>query len=218
MPQPEATHFQKIIDLVRELRSPHGCAWDREQTLRTIAPLILEEVYEVIEALDHELNDDLLEELGDVLWDIIFIAIIAEDEQRFTLLEILEKLADKIVRRHPHIWGEQPTTDRKTIAHLYEQVKKQDYQHKRKNPFDGIAPHLPALAKALKTVKKAQKSNIPLPPVDELEKQTSAWDEHQWGAYLFHLSIISRKQGIDLEQCLRSYLHTFVAESTNNQE
>lgn len=202
--------FEKIVQLIKDLRAPGGCAWDREQNFYSIAPMILEEVHEVIEALDHGDNEALVEELGDVLWDVIFIANIAEDEQLFTLQQVLDNLAEKIVRRHPHVWGPQKTTDSAKIKALYHAVKKKDYQGKRKGPFDGIAKTLPALSKALKTVKKAQKTEINLPQNKKLAQETKNWGKEQWGEFLFQASAIAREQKIDLEQALRTFTQKFI--------
>lgn len=206
--------FEKIVHLIKELRGLRGCPWDRQQTLPTIAPMLLEEVHEVLEALDHNQPKELAEELGDVLWDVIFITQIAEDEKLFTLQTVLEKLAKKIVRRHPHVWGPQKTNDTKTIKQLYHAVKQKDYAGKRSGPFDGIAKTLPALSKTLKIIKKAQKAKLSLPQNRALQKQTKNWTARQWGEFLFQASAIARAQQIDLEQALRTYSKNFVTKNS----
>ncbi|MEI6222936.1 MAG: MazG nucleotide pyrophosphohydrolase domain-containing protein [bacterium] len=214
--QKDAQTFQKIADLIRELRAPGGCPWDREQTLPKIAPMLLEEVHEVLEALDQGNHEDLADELGDVIWDVVFIAVIAEDEQLFTLEDVLRRLAEKIIRRHPHVWGDEKTVDREKIRELYEVVKQKDYGHKRKSPFDGIVKTLPALSRALKTVKKAEKAALPVPLDSALEEMTKDWDASKWGEFLFQASVVARRQQVDLEQALRTYTEKYIYEHANN--
>lgn len=209
MSQKTAENFAKIVLLIKKLRGPNGCPWDQKQSLKDFAPMILEEVHEVIEALDQENYADLAEELGDVLWDILFIANIAEEKKLFNLEDLLKNLAQKIVRRHPHVWGPEKTKDSQKISELYQKVKQNDYAEKRKSAFDGIAKTLPALAKTLKIIKKAEKAKIKLQENKKLSAATKKWNKKQWGEFLFQVSIIARKDNIDLEQALRIYAEKF---------
>ncbi len=201
--------FEKVVSLVAFLRSKEGCPWDQEQTFASLAPIIIEEVYEVVEALEEQDMEALQEELGDLLWDLIFVAQIAADKHHFTVFDICSTLAEKIVRRHPHVWGEHKTNDMEQIGKLYDAVKHKDYGAKRPSPFDGIVKAQPALMRALKTVKKAQKAHIDFEESPEVATLVEGFDKELWGALLFQLTIQSRKQKIDLEAALRTYTDQF---------
>src|SRR5690606_35910098 len=98
--------FGHLAEVIARLRSPEGCPWDREQTLASIKPYTLEETYELLEAIDSGDNEAICEELGDVLLQVVLDAQIAADEGRFDLIDVVERIADKMVRRHPHVFGE----------------------------------------------------------------------------------------------------------------
>jgi len=211
-------YFSKVVELVTFLRSKEGCPWDQEQTLHSLAPIILEEVYEVVEALEQNDLDALKEELGDLLWDLIFIAEIASGQGKFSITDVCQDLAQKIVRRHPHIWGSKKTRNMDEIGELYDVVKKNDYRGKRTSPFDGIVKHQPALTRALKVVKKAQKAKVSLHESPEVEILVQGFDQEMWGALLFQLTIQARNQKIDLESALRSFTTQYIREQKITSE
>ncbi len=98
--------FERLVEIMRELRGEHGCPWDKEQTHESLRQYLLEEAYEVIEAIDSGRYDDLKEELGDLLLQVVFHAQIGEEEGRFTILDVIKGINDKLVRRHPHVFGD----------------------------------------------------------------------------------------------------------------
>src|SRR5215468_5883371 len=99
--------FDRLVDIMAVLRSPHGCPWDRAQTIDSLKPFVLEETYEVLEAIDHHDHAALREELGDFLFEAVFLAQLESEEGHFTIADSLKSIADKLVRRHPHVFARQ---------------------------------------------------------------------------------------------------------------
>src|SRR5258705_8715889 len=106
MPQSPDVLFDRLLDIMRRLRGPAGCPWDREQTRTSLKPYLIEETYEVLEAIESGAPEALREELGDLLFQVVFHAEIATERGEFTMADLLARLADKMVRRHPHVFGE----------------------------------------------------------------------------------------------------------------
>lgn len=145
--------FVELCNVIARLRSPAGCPWDRVQTLKSIKPYTLEETYELLEAIDADDNAGIQEELGDVLLQVVLDAQIAADEERFTLIEVIEGITRKMIARHPHVFGDaQATTAAEVRAH-WDRVKSVEKQ--RDSALDGIPLELPALARAARITKKA---------------------------------------------------------------
>ena len=107
----EKKTFEDIVSLARRLRAPDGCPWDREQTLGSLRAYVLEEAYEVIQAIELGDTDDLIEELGDFLFQVVFISQIASEEGKFDVSDVTQRLHDKLIRRHPHVFGEKKAKD-----------------------------------------------------------------------------------------------------------
>ncbi|MFO1020861.1 MAG: nucleoside triphosphate pyrophosphohydrolase [Planctomycetales bacterium] len=159
--------FWELVEVVARLRSPTGCPWDREQTLASIRPYTLEETFEVLEAIDADDNAAIQEELGDLLLQVLLYAQIAQDEGRFDLPAILEELSDKLIRRHPHVFGEvQAETPEQVVQH-WERVKQAEKQH-RTSKLEGVPPDLPALARQARLQSKVTKAGITWPAGPEL--------------------------------------------------
>ena len=156
--------FDSLLEIINTLLGPTGCPWDRVQTVQTLRHYLLEEVYELIDAIEQ--NDDTLiqEEAGDALFTLVFLALLAEKEKRFTLRSLLKKISTKLVRRHPHVFGDK-TID--SLEELYEQwqgIKEKERQEKQvKKPFETIPKALPALSRAQKILKEMKE----LPPVKD---------------------------------------------------
>jgi tetrapyrrole methylase family protein/MazG family protein len=150
--------MRRLVEVMRRLRAPGGCPWDREQTLQTLKPCLLEETYELLEAMD---GDDLalhVEELGDVLLQVVFQCAIREEEGRFTFDEVAGTLADKLVRRHPHVFGDAQAATSGQVLRNWEAIKQTE---KGKPPdrsaIDGVPAALPALLKAQRIQAKASR-------------------------------------------------------------
>ncbi len=154
-PSAAAVAMERLLDLMAALRAPDGCAWDREQTPATLKPQILEEVYEVIDAIDSGSAGDLTEELGDLLLHVVFQAQIAREEGKFDFAAVANGICDKLVRRHPHVFGDQKTDDPAKIVAQWNELKKAE-KPERSSALDGVPRALPALMRAEALQKKAR--------------------------------------------------------------
>lgn len=154
---PGQFELSPVIDIMARLRAPGGCLWDIEQTHRSLRRYLVEEVYEVLEAIDLKSAGQLCEELGDLLLQIVFHARIAEECGDFTMQEVIDGVAAKLVRRHPHVFGDVTVQDAGEVVLNWEQIKQQEKGHERPSVLDGIPPELPGLMKACKLQTKAAK-------------------------------------------------------------
>jgi len=155
------TAFQRLVEVVAQLRGPGGCPWDREQTMASIKPYTLEETYELLEAIDADDNDAIMEELGDVLLQVVLDAQIAADEGRFDLIPVVERITEKLIRRHPHVFADAQAETADDVRAHWEQAKGKEKQ--RPSALSGIPPALPALAQARKLSSKAAKVGFDWP-------------------------------------------------------
>lgn len=148
--------IQPLVDVMRTLREPGGCPWDREQTHKSIRSNMIEEVYEYLEAVDADDTEGMREELGDVLMQVVFHARMAEEAGRFDLQDVIDEVVDKLIRRHPHVFGETHVENSDDVLRNWEAIKKQEKQE-RKHVLDGVSQGLPALLRAYKLQGKAAK-------------------------------------------------------------
>ncbi len=146
--------FQRLCEVIAKLRSPDGCPWDRQQTLASIKPYTLEETYELLEAIDSDDNAAIQEELGDVLLQVILDSQIAADEKRFGLTDVVKQIADKMVRRHPHVFGDEKASTTDEVKQHWNAAKNKE-KSDRKSRLDGIPADLPQLAKAYRIAARA---------------------------------------------------------------
>jgi MazG family protein len=223
--------FDRLVDIMRTLRGPQGCPWDREQTLRSLRPFVLEETYELLDALDREDLEGLREELGDFLFEAVFLAQIADEGGHFSIADAIQAIADKLVRRHPHVF----TADGRPLADLgdpltaqaviekWETLKAQERATKgtpEKTILGGVPRTLPALLRAYELSARAAAVGFDWArAADVLEKieeevaelrgvvATEAADpvrlEEEMGDALFSLVNLARKIGIEPEAALR---------------
>lgn len=150
--------IERLHEIMKRLRDPEtGCPWDREQTLSSLKPCVLEEAYELLAAMDNP--DDKanhIEELGDVLLQVMFQSVMAEQEGRFTFDDVANAISDKLVRRHPHVFGSVDAKDSATVLRNWEQIKQMEHKKEaRHSALDGVPSALPALIKAQRTQEKA---------------------------------------------------------------
>lgn len=191
--------FKRLLEIADQLLGPNGCSWDREQTLFTLQPYLLEETHELIEAIDLSDFQKISEEIGDVLYALIFIAKLAELEGKFSIQDSIQEVSDKLVRRHPHVFGDVKVSSNEEIVKNWEEIKKKEKgQEGRKKLFDGIPPTLPALPKAQKMASKLRKKKLIETPSPKSEEEIadSLWD----------LVLIADAQGLDAESLLRRKL------------
>jgi MazG family protein len=140
--------FQQLVDIMRRLRAANGCPWDREQTIASLRPFVLEETYEVLQAIDRQDHDALRGEIGDFLFEGVFLAQIEADEGRFTVADSLRAISEKLIRRHPHVFGTK--TGVRTPGQVLEQweaikAREQESSGERKAILAGLPKALPAL-------------------------------------------------------------------------
>ena len=148
-----ADAFQRLLMLMEKLRSPDGCAWDREQTLKSLRPFIIEETYEVVDAIDRQDVDSLRDELGDYLLEAVFVAQICFENEAFHIAESLDAICDKLVRRHPHVFGQNETRlklSANQVRTQWEQIKASEQTDEGRAPslIGGIPSALPSLLRA----------------------------------------------------------------------
>src|SRR5471032_2870044 len=152
-----------LLKVMAKLRSPKGCPWDREQTHLTLRRHAIEEVYELIDAIESRDDHEMAEELGDLLLQVVFHAQMAKERGAFDFEKVCRGLTQKLIRRHPHVFG---TTKVKNVDEVWanwEKIKRTEKlgaKSERKSAFDGIPKHLPALLRAEKLLKKARKANV----------------------------------------------------------
>ena len=143
--------FQELVDIMARLRAPDGCPWDREQTIESLRGFVLEETYEVLDAIDRGDHEALRGEIGDLLFEGVFLAQIETDERRFTVADSLRHIADKLIRRHPHVFGDTAGINTPgKVVEQWEQIKAKEQQGKgqKKALLAGIPKSMPSLARA----------------------------------------------------------------------
>src|SRR5580765_4669699 len=150
------TTFNDLVNLMERLRSPNGCPWDREQTYATLAPMLLEEAYEAFEAVEAAREGrpyELCDELGDLLFQIVFYAQVAQEHGDFAITDVTTAIHDKMVRRHPHVFGETEANDTATVLRNWETMKQEERRAAGKSAredslLDGVSAKAPALMEA----------------------------------------------------------------------
>lgn len=198
--------------VMARLRSPDGCPWDQEQTHESLRIHLLEESYEVLEAIDRgELGESLEEELGDLLLQVAFHAQLAADEGRFDLAAVADRIVAKLVHRHPHVFGDRSVADADEVVRNWETIKK-DEKNERTSPFDGVPSALPALLSAYKIQKRAAALGFTPTETEALDRLATALKgEPAIGPALFWLVALARARGVDPEGALREALGEFRA-------
>lgn len=170
-PPIEKFTLDPIVDIMAQLRSPEGCMWDVEQTHSSLRRYLVEEVYEVLEAIDLQQGDKLCEELGDLLLQIVFHARIAEESREFTMQQVVDVITEKMVRRHPHVFGDVTLRDAGEVVLNWDALKQLEYGSERLSVLDGIPKGLPSLMRAYKLQGKAAKVGF------DWDNIQSVWDK-----------------------------------------
>jgi MazG family protein len=229
--------FEDLIALMDRLRSPEGCPWDREQTYATLRGYLLEECYEVVETIDRDERGALREELGDLLFQVVFLARLAKEEGAFDATDVVRGIAEKMIRRHPHVFGDDKAETSGEVLRKWEEIKRRE-----KAEVEGGAPRmdggsvlagvpraLPALLKAQRLSTKAARVGFDWPSegdvvdklaeeLDELRRAVEAGDRNamreELGDLLFTAANLGRRLGVDPEEALeganRKFAERFV--------
>ena len=153
MAESPAALFEALLQIMARLRGPDGCPWDREQTATSLKPFLIEEAYEVLEAIESGVSDAVAEELGDLLFQVVFHARLAEEAGVFTIADVLTRLARKMVHRHPHVFGEARVGDARAALTQWENIKHAEATAAgtRRSVIDGVPRSLPSLLRAQRT-------------------------------------------------------------------
>ncbi len=194
--------FDRLVDVMNHLLSPEGCPWDREQTLETLRSTVLEEACELIEAVDLKDPLHIQEELGDLLWNAVFFAALAERDGLFTMRELIEAHTNKLIRRHPHVFGDDRASTAQDALGHWEAVKAQENKDKRKSVFDGIPHGLPGLARAAKVLRRLRKQG----DEEAIQALPTSDREAEIGNQLLTIAAQAQAEGIDPESALRRTL------------
>ena len=230
MPSGAGSAFQTLVDIMARLRGPHGCPWDREQTIESLRAFLLEETHEVLDAIDRGDTNALRGEIGDLIFEGVFLAQICADAGLFTVAESLDAINAKLIRRHPHIFDPsgRPLETPTEVHQQWEQIKAKEQSDagERRSVLRGLARSLPSLLRAYEIGTRvaavgfdwARTSDV----VSKIEEEVAelraavasegtARSEEEMGDLLFSIANLSRKLGIDPESALRKANEKFTA-------
>jgi MazG family protein len=210
--------FQQLVDIMARLRAPGGCPWDREQTFESIKKYTLEETYEVLDAIDRKDWDELRSELGDFMLQAVFYAEIAAEEKFFDIGDSLDAINEKLIRRHPHVFGNETAETGSEVLRIWDQVKQTERKDKKQGLLDTVPRAFPALVEAQKITSKAARVGFDWRNIEEVlakldeeraefaearERGSADQIEDELGDLLFVLVNVARFANVDPEQALR---------------
>lgn len=228
MPHKDAAKaLQRLLLIMKTLRGPDGCPWDAEQTPETLKPFLLEECYETLEAIDNGQPAEICEELGDLLLQIVFQTQIFEERSDFSMVDVITGIADKLERRHPHVFGDSECRTPAEVSAQWDTIKKQEKeaQDKTETSLGSIPKNLPALMHAKKLTERASRAGFDWPEIDgalakvreeiaELEEALKENHrqsiENELGDLLFATANLGRYLNIDAEEALRKTIARFI--------
>ena len=224
-PAPSASlpPLERLRLVVAHLRAPDGCPWDREQTHASLRAGLLEEAHEVIDAINLQDDANLREELGDLLLQVVFHAQIATEEGRFDLNAVAHEICEKLVRRHPHVFGTDQCANSDEVLVRWDEIKRAEKGHTTESLLEGISKGLPALIRSQKTQKKAAKIGFdwdsPPPVLEKIREELREVEaelggdprriEEEIGDLLFSVVNLARKTGTDAEVALLGAVERF---------
>ena len=233
LPQSDAGDaFQELVDIMARLRGPGGCPWDHEQTIESLRGFVLEETYEVLEAIDRRDHDGLKGEIGDLLFEGVFLAQIENDEGHFSVTDSLKHITAKLIRRHPHVFADTAgVTTPGAVVEQWEQIKSREQEGKgeTKALLAGVPKAMPSLARATEISTRvaavgfewAHATDVLLKIEEEVAElraaalhETPERAEEEMGDLLFSMSNLARKMGIDAESALRKANEKFTKRFT----
>jgi len=222
LPNRACEEFTRLLDIMRRLRAPDGCPWDREQTHRSLRPYLIEEIYEVLDSIDREAYGELKKELGDVLLHIVFHCQMASEQGLFNAADVLNEINDKLIRRHPHVFGDAKVDGPRHVERQWEKIKLSEPHRPRL--LEGVPKNQPALNRAFRVQEKAAGVGFDWPDVApiwskireevaELEQEVADGNqrgiEEEIGDLLFSVVNLSRKLGVSPEDALRGTVEKF---------
>lgn len=216
--------IEELLKTVRTLRSPGGCNWDRAQTLKTLRPYMLEEAYEVADAVDEGDMDELKKELGDLLLHIIMSADICSEENIFDLADVADQITEKLKRRHPHVFDATSELTPEEVEKQWEAIKAVEKKQQQQKFFDSIPKAMPALQKSWRIQQRAFEVGFPTQTPDESKKEIEqliskeGLSETDTGRILFLLADIARQSSIEPEKALRDKNSDFISRFNHLEE
>jgi len=217
--------IRELIETVRTLRGPGGCNWDRSQTLQSLRPYMLEEAYEVADAVDRNDLKELKKELGDLLLHIIMSADICAEKGEFDLEEVARRITGKLKRRHPHVFDKECSLTPEEVEKQWEAIKSAEKKGERKQFFASIPGNMPALQKAWRIQQRASDVGFPWPAEDDLKHEVTLLlnsdgpcTENTAGEMLFKLVNYFRLGGIEPEKALRVFDSDFMQRFSKLEE
>ena len=221
--------IDRLRAIVRILRGPGGCPWDIEQTQKSLIPNILEEAYEAADAIRSENKNNVIEELGDLLLQVVMQSEIASESDDFFLEDVAIAISDKLIRRHPHVFGDDQLNDTESVLNKWEEIKRSEKGNQKKYILDGVTNGLPSLIKAHEIQKKVEKVGFDWPEarsvipkireeLDEVEEAINEGGANQQnenlaeeiGDLLFAVTNLTRKIGMDSESLLAAANQKFI--------
>lgn len=218
--------FDDLVQLMTRLRGPGGCPWDAKQTLPDLKPYVIEEAYEVVDAIDRDDRAALLEEIGDMLLEAVFVAEITREEGTFDIYDSITAIHDKLVRRHPHVFGDVEAKDAEQVLTNWEKLKQAERQAENKSLLAGVPQSMPALLKASRLTEKASRVGFDwrrtedvFDKIDEelaeLREAVASGDtshvHEEIGDLLFTIANIARKVNVNPEEALQSTNRKFMS-------
>lgn len=212
----------QLLKIMESLRSPDGCPWDREQTHDSIKNDALEEVYEVVDAIDTNDTAALCEELGDMLLQVVFHSQIAKEENEFTFEEVVDGICKKLVLRHPHVFGSESVENSSQVLDLWDSIKKEEKnQTTVTSTLESVPKAFPALMRAAKVQKRAKKAGVSvLPELEQVKQDLSLLEtklggdeqtlKEAYGKLLFSVAGMALATGVNAEEALNCETNAFI--------
>ena len=198
--------INQLLEVMADLRSPEGCPWDREQDHMSLRFHAVEEVYELIDSIEANDEKEMVEELGDLLLQVVFHCQLAAERNAFDFNQVAQGVVDKLVHRHPHVFGESDVKTVDAVWTQWEALKKEEKEgttHERESVLDGIPRHLPSLQYAEKLIKKARRHELMVASDDPANEDHTGSGEHTIGRRLFDLTREAQVAGLSAEALLR---------------
>ncbi len=204
-PKQQTPAIEELVEVMARLRGPDGCPWDREQNHKSIRFHAVEEVYELIDAIEAGDDHEMLEECGDLLLQVVFHCQLAKERRAFDFEQAARTITDKLIRRHPHVFGDSNAKDVDAVWEIWEKIKRDEKQgttHERPSVLDGIPRHLPSLQRTEKLLKKARKNGLADAPLVKPARQR--YTKATLARELFALAEYAQRKGWQPEALLRT--------------
>ena len=223
-----AEKFLDLIKIVNRLRAPDGCPWDKKQTPQTFKPYLVEETHELLEAINDDNPIHICEELGDLLFQVIFLNNLYQEKNLFTISDVIDSISTKMIRRHPHVFGNQAIDSEQELHQQWQAIKNQENERKGqpRHPLDSIPKSLPALRRAQRVADRVAREGFDWPDLsgalgkvaEEFQELQHAFAQgtreqmrEELGDLLFALTVVARKADIDGEDALHEATRKFTA-------